>query len=75
MKYLCLICAATLMEQMSDLDAQRHFEEYLKFTGEIRDSGNFLACDRPLPPRAAVTVRVRDALIPKGEHHGNNRRF
>jgi hypothetical protein len=27
MKYLCLICAETMMEQMSPADAARHFDE------------------------------------------------
>ena len=63
MKYLCLICAETVMEQMPDSDAKRHFEEYREFTEEIRNSGHFVACNRLLPPQAAITVRVRNGRI------------
>ena len=63
MKYLCLICAAKVMEQMTETDAARHFEEYRKFIGDIRASGHYLGCNRLLPPDAAITVRVRDGRI------------
>ena len=36
MKFLCLICAETVMEWMSDADAAQHFEEYREFTEAIR---------------------------------------
>ena len=63
MKYLCLICADTLMEQMPEADAKRHFEEYSEFTAAIRRSGHFIGCNRLLPPDAATTVRVRNGKI------------
>jgi hypothetical protein len=63
MKYLCLICAGKLMEQMTETDAARHFEEYRTFIGDIRASGHYLGCNRLLPPDAAVTVRVRNGRI------------
>jgi len=44
MKYLCLICAETLMEGMPAGFAAQHFEAYRAFTKEIRDSGHFVAC-------------------------------
>lgn len=63
MKYLCLICAEKVMEQMSPADAARHFEEYRVFTDSIRGSGHYVSCNRLLPPAAATTVRVRDGKV------------
>ena len=63
MKYLCLICAEKVMEQMPRADADKHFEEYREFTDAIRRSGHYVGCNRLLPPDAASTVRVRDGRI------------
>lgn len=63
MKYLCLICAEKVMEQMARADADKHFEEYREFTDAIRRSGHYVGCNRLLPPDAASTVRVRDGRI------------
>jgi hypothetical protein len=63
MKFLCLICAEKVMEQMTDADAEKHFDEYAAFTEAIRTSGHFADCNRLLPPAAATTVRVRDGRI------------
>ncbi|MGH7731943.1 MAG: YciI family protein, partial [Candidatus Eiseniibacteriota bacterium] len=63
MKFLCLICAETVMEQMSAADAEKHFEEYREFTEEIRKSGHFVACHRLQPPHTATTIRVRNGKI------------
>jgi hypothetical protein len=63
MKYLCLIAAEKVMEQMAVADADKHFEEYRRFTEEIRKSGHFVSVNRLLPPHAAVTVRVRQGKI------------
>jgi len=63
MKYLCLICAEKVMEQMPKSDADAHFEEYREFTDEIRRSGHFVDCNRLLPPAAASTVRVRNGRV------------
>ena len=63
MKFLCLICAETVMEQMPEADAQRHYQEYAEFTEAIRRSGHFVGCNRLLPPEAAATVRVRNGRI------------
>ena len=60
MKFLCLICAEKVMEQMADADAERHFRDYEEFTKAIRKSGHFIGCNRLLPPAAATTVRVRN---------------
>lgn len=63
MKYLCLICAEKVMEQMPRADADKHFEEYREFTDAIRQSGHYLGCNRLLPPDAASTVRVRNGRV------------
>ena len=59
MKYLCLISAETLMEQMPPADVDQRFEEYGKFTEAIRKSGHLIGCNRLEPPDVARTVRVR----------------
>jgi len=63
MKYLCLICADTLMEQMSAADRDNHFEEYREFTEALRESGNFIGCNRLELPTAATTVRMRQGKV------------
>lgn len=63
MKYLCLICAEKVMEQMPEADAAAHFEEYTEFTDAIRASGHYINCNRLLPPDAAITVRVRNGKM------------
>jgi hypothetical protein len=63
MKFLCLICAESVMEQMPEADAARHFEDYREFTAAITKSGHFIGCNRLLPPRAATTVRVRQGKV------------
>jgi len=63
MKYLCLICAEKVMEQMTPSDAERHFEEYREFTAALRGSGHFVGCNRLEPPGAATTVRVREGKV------------
>ena len=63
MKYLCLICAEKVMEQMPEADADAHFREYAEFTDAIRESGHFVDCNRLLPPAAATTIRVRNDKV------------
>ena len=63
MKFLCLICAEKLMEQMPEADAERHFEDYREFTESIRKSGHFIGVNRLLPINAATTVRVRHGKV------------
>jgi hypothetical protein len=62
-KYLCLICAEKVMEQMPEADALKHFQEYAEFTQAIRHSGHYVECNRLLPPHAATTVRVRRGRV------------
>ncbi|PXW85743.1 hypothetical protein C8R34_11853 [Nitrosomonas sp. Nm84] len=63
MKYLCLICAEKVMEQMPKTEADQQYEEYRAFTDSIRASGHFVDCNRLLPPSAAITIRVRKGKI------------
>ena len=63
MRFMCLICAEKVMEQMSDADATAHFDEYARFTADIRRSGHFVDCNRLQPPAAATTVRVRNDKV------------
>ena len=63
MKYLCIICAEKVMEQMPPEDAAKHFDEYADFTESIRKSGHYLGCNRLQPPHAATTVRVRNGKV------------
>ena len=63
MKYLCLICAEKVMEQMTEADARKHYDEYAEFTDSIRASGHLIECNRLQPPQAATTVRVRHGTV------------
>lgn len=63
MKFLCLICAEKVMEQMPAAAAEKHFQEYTAFTEDIRRSGHYIGCNRLLPPAAATTIRVRNGKV------------
>jgi hypothetical protein len=63
MKYLCLICAEKVMEQMPEADAEKHYQEYSEFTTSIKTSGHFISANRLKPPDAATTVRVRNGQV------------
>src|SRR5688500_18615378 len=60
MKYLCLIAAEKVMEQMTEADAAVHYEEYREYLEDIKASGHYVSCNRLLPPAAAITVRNRN---------------
>jgi hypothetical protein len=62
-KFLCLICAERVMEQLTPAEAERHFDEYRVFTEAVRANGHLVACNRLLPPATATTVRVRDGRV------------
>ena len=63
MKYLCLICAETVMEQMREADAEQHYQDYYEFTETIKKSGHFIGANRLKPPAAATTIRVRNGKV------------
>jgi hypothetical protein len=63
MKYLCLICAEKVMEQMTEEVAEQHYQDYTEFTEAIRKSGHYIGCNRLLPPATATTVRVRGGKV------------
>jgi hypothetical protein len=63
MKFLCIICAEKVMEQMTEADAARHYEEYREFTDAIRASGHLVDCNRLRPPATATTLKVRNGQV------------
>lgn len=63
MKYLCLICAENVLEQMTESDAAKHLDEYMTFTQSIKDSGHYLGCNRLLLANTAITLRVRNGKV------------
>lgn len=63
MKYLCLICAEKVMEDMSEADAEQHFQEYFEFTKDIKMSGHFVSANRLQHPQTATTLRVRNGEV------------
>jgi hypothetical protein len=62
-KFLCLICAETLMEQMSPAAARKHLAQYRALTDDLRKSGQLIGCNRLLSAGSATTVRVRKGKI------------
>ena len=77
MKYLCLICAEKVMEQMPEADAAKHYEEYREFTDDIRASGHLVSVNRLKPSADATTVRVRQGKVSTtdGPYAGKNSRI
>lgn len=63
MKYLCMICADTVMEMMPDADAAKHYDEYAEFTRQIGKSDHFLSANRLKPVGSATTVKVRNGKV------------
>lgn len=63
MKYLCLICAETVMEQMTEAEAARQYSEYAAFTDHIKANGHFISANRLQPVDTAVTLRVRNGQV------------
>jgi hypothetical protein len=63
MKFICLICADTMMEHMSEAVAKKHFDDYRVFIEETRRSGHYVDCSRLQLPSTAKTVKVRDGKV------------
>ena len=63
MKFVCLICAEKVMEQMPEAEAEKHFGEYREFTDGIKASGHFIGANRLMPSATATTVRVRNGKV------------
>ena len=63
MKYLCLICADRLMEDMSPAEANQHYQDYAQLTENLRRNGQLISSNRLLPPDTATTVRVRGGKV------------
>jgi hypothetical protein len=60
MKFLCLISAENVMEDLAPADAENHFQEYAQFTNWLKTKGYFVGANRLKPASTATTVRVRD---------------
>lgn len=60
MKYLLLICAETLLEDMPAQEAKSHLAAMIAYTDRLRESGHFVSANRLQPPATATTVRVRE---------------
>ena len=60
MKFLCLISAEKMMEDMPTADAEKHFQEYVQFTNWLKSKGHFVGANRLKPASTATTVRVHD---------------
>jgi hypothetical protein len=63
MKYLCLICAETVMEHMPTDVAAQHYHDYAVFTEGVKRNGQFVSANRLLPKDTARTLRVRDGRV------------
>lgn len=63
MKYICLICAEKVMEQMDAEDAAQHYKDYAEFTESIKASGHFVSANRLKPAADAATIRVRNGKV------------
>jgi hypothetical protein len=66
-KFLCLICADTMLEQMSEAEAKRHLAQYRALTDDLRGRGQLLASNRLLPADTATTVRVRKGRVSQSD--------
>ncbi len=62
-RFLCLICAETLMEQMSKAESRRHLAQYHVLTDRLRKTRRLVGCNRLLPAYTATTVRVRNGKV------------
>ncbi|MET1255181.1 YciI family protein [Aliikangiella maris] len=61
MQFLCLIYESeALMGSRPDSENEQIFNEYMQFTQEVKDSGQFIAGDALQPTATATTVRVRN---------------
>ena len=63
MKFLCLICAEKVMEQMPAAEAEKHFKEYVHFSEWLKATRHFVGANRLTPAATATTVRVRKGKV------------
>jgi len=61
--FLCLICAETLMEDMSRADAAKHLARYHALAADLRKRRQLAGCNRLMPADTATTVRVRNGKV------------
>jgi len=64
MKYLCLIYQdESTSQNVPKAEAEKIYGEYLAFTEEIKQSGQYLGGNRLQPTSTATTVRVRNRKL------------
>lgn len=63
MKYLCLVCAETVIEGRTEAEAAKLFQEYAKFTKRIKEGGHFVGANRLKPRDTATTIRARNGQV------------
>jgi hypothetical protein len=63
MKYLCLVCAETVIEGKPEAEAAKLMQEYAAFTEGIKRSGHFIGANRLKPRETATTIRVRNGKV------------
>jgi len=51
------------MDQMPTADAEKHYQEYAKFTQWVKATGHFIGANRLKPAATATTVRVRNGKV------------
>jgi len=66
MKFLCLISAEKMMEDMPAADAESHFQEYAQFTNWLKTKGHFIGANRLKPASTAVRVRDGKTIVKDG---------
>jgi hypothetical protein len=63
MKFICLISAETVMEQMPKADAEKHYQEYAEFTTDLKRKRQYISANRLTPADTAITIRVRNGQL------------
>ena len=61
MQFLCLIYETeSLMATRSEEENGKIFQDYMTYTQDVKDSGNFIAGDALQPTDTATTIRIRN---------------
>jgi hypothetical protein len=64
MRYLCLIYNdEQKLAAMSKGESEAFIGEYMAFTGEVRQSGHYVAGEALQPAATATTVRIRNGRV------------
>jgi hypothetical protein len=63
MKFLCLIFAERMVEDMSKSEAEGIFADCAAFTSDLSSRGHYIGGHRLLPPSTATTLRMHKGQI------------